>query len=139
MRNFRRRATIILHWTLFVLIVPLGGGWVTTGMEWVFAVCALLMAALALGFGLQAYAGPRSPWVVRLINAWGHRGLYVYVAVIGAMAIRHLLTGTGNMVIHYQILLWITIFHAIYHLWRQLVAGDHALRTMAPRSIHSML
>jgi superoxide oxidase len=138
--RLKRPATMALHWSLLFLVTPLGAGWITPILEWGFAIVALGMSALALAFGLQAYAGPKSPRIVRLINAWGHRGLYVYLAVVGALGLHGLVTGGGvNMVIHYQVLLWITIFHAIYHLFRHLVVGDGALRTMTPRSIHRML
>lgn len=139
-RRYKRTATITLHWLLLVLVVPLGGGWITPFLEWSFALAALAMSALALVFGLQAHAGPKSPWIVRRINAWGHRGLHAYLAIVGALSLHGLVTGGGaEMMIHYQVLLWTTIFHAIYHLFRHLVVGDGALRTMTPRSIHRML
>jgi cytochrome b561 len=140
MRRHKRSLTMALHWSLLFIVTPLGAGWITPFLEWSFAIFVLVMSALALAFGLQAYAGPKSPWIVRLINTWGHRGLYVYLAVVGALTLYHLVTDAPvNLVIHYQIILWITIFHAIYHLFRHLVVGDGALRTMAPRSIHRYL
>lgn len=139
-RRAKRAATMALHWSLLILVTPLGAGWITAFLEWSFAIVALAMSTLALFFGLQAHAGPKSPWIVRLINAWGHRGLYVYLAIAGTLALHGRITGDGaDMTIHYQVLLWITIFHAIYHLFRHLVVGDGALRTMTPRAIHRML
>lgn len=140
MRRVKRLATITLHWTLLPLVYLLGGGLITPTLEWIFAVVSLSMCTLAVAFGLQAHAGPKSHPVVRLINTWGHRALYVYLAIVGELALLRVTVFPDlDVSLFYTILLWITIFHAIYHFWRHLVWRDDALRTMMPSAWYKYL
>lgn len=140
MLRFKRYATMALHWMLLIPVYLLGGGFVTPALEWIFAILSLSMVALAIGFGLQAHAGPKSHPFVQLINTWGHRALYGYIAFVGELALFKMTFWPAlDVSLYYTILLWITIFHTIYHLWRHLIWGDDALRTMFPRSMFKYL
>ncbi len=140
MRRSKRLATMSLHWTLLPLVYLLGGGLLTPTLEWIFAIVSLSMCALAIAFGLQAHAGPKSHPFVRLINTWGHRALYACLAILGGLALFKL-TAAPNLDLSrlYRILLWVTIFHVIYHLWRQLIWRDDALRTMMPTALYKLM
>jgi len=138
----RRRATIALHWSLFLLLICITAGAEHPAFYWAFALCGAGICALALAFGLMGRPGPKLQGAARIAHPWMHRGLYVAIAGVSALCVLHLLTGTPGfleMRRATKILFYITMLHAVFHLWRHTALMDGALRTITPRFIHASL
>ncbi|MEL7099598.1 MAG: hypothetical protein AAGM84_12285 [Pseudomonadota bacterium] len=134
----RRRATILLHWltfTLLILLIAGGGAW----LAWAFVACALAFSLLALSFGLMSGPGPKLTGAVRAAHPWMHRAMYIGAAGVAALTARALWTGTPMPDRALMILLAAASLHGIFHLWRHTALGDGALRRITPRALHGLL
>lgn len=134
-RALRRPATIVLHWSLVLLTMLMAAGAGGAAGAWAFALAGLAMTALALRFGLQSRPGPVLRGAVRAAHPWLHRGLYAYLAGLSLLTLWDLTSATLplDLSAFYVALVWIAIFHGMFHLWRHTALGDGALRTMLPR------
>lgn len=138
----RRRLTIILHWSLFLQLICITAGAEHPAFYWGFAVCGLAMSALALVFGLMGKPGPKLDGLARSAFPWMHRALYMGITGVAILCLMHLATGSpGYLDMRWatKILFYITLLHAIFHLWRHTALMDGALRTITPRFMHSAL
>jgi len=138
----RRRATIALHWSLFLLLISITAGAEHPAFYWGFAICGLAMTALALVFGLLGKPGPKLQGIARIAHPWMHRGLYLAIAGVSALCLMHLFTGSPSfleMRRATKILFYVTMLHAVFHLWRHTALMDGALRTITPRFMHDTL
>lgn len=139
----RRRATILLHWSvLTLLMLTLAAGLENAILNTAFGLAGLAMAALALIFGLMNGPGPKLEGALRAAHPWLSRGMYILLAWASLAALMPAfgiaLPGPTPRD------LMVTLFaasalHAIFHLWRHTALGDGALRRMTPKSLHGML
>lgn len=138
----RRRATILLHWSVFMMLLAMvkGGsadvllraGFVGAGGVW------LGMAALR---GMLGRPGPKLTGALRAAYPWMHRGLYGCLALAVA-ANGAALAGLGGLDLAWNSLLVLLVagtFHGLFHFWRHNVLYDNALRLMTPRFMHKIL
>lgn len=134
----RRRATILLHWLTFVLLILLvaGGG---APIAWAFALCGIAFAALALPFGLMNDPGPKLDGALRMAHPWMSWFMYVLTTATAGVTLYVLLGGTADLPLWHMILLASASLHGIFHLWRHTALGDGALRRITPRALHGLL
>lgn len=139
----RHRATIALHWaTAMTLLFVLGDGGKLAWLSLLYVVCALMMSALALAFGLMNGAGPKLTGPLRALHPWLHRGLYLLMSwgalALGAQTLGHPLPGPSARTL-LMALLAASLLHATFNLWRHTALGDGVLRRMTPRAMHHIL
>ncbi len=138
----RRRATILLHWSAFVLLVLLMAGGPTPVIAWAFITVAALKCTLALTLGLMNRPGPKLEGPARTLHPWQSRAMYALLAFTAFATWRHL-TGTplpGPTLAELYFYLFATGWlHGIFHLWRHTALRDGALRRITPRAMHGML
>ncbi|MEO0390910.1 MAG: hypothetical protein AAF218_08205 [Pseudomonadota bacterium] len=134
----RRRASILLHWVTFTLLIMLiaGGG---TGIAWAFAISGLAFAALALPFGLMNGPGPKLEGALRIAHPWLSRAMYLLTAATAGVTLYTLLGGAADTSLWQMILFSSASLHGIFHLWRHTALGDGALRRILPKAMHGML
>ena len=139
----RRRATILLHWTNFVLLILLvAGGTGSAALVWALVLTALAMPAIAVSQGLMTRPGPKLDGIARTAHPWMHRGMYalmVYVALVAAAYQLGAPLPGPDISLALMILLSASSLHAIFHLWRHTALGDGALRIITPRALHKVL
>ena len=144
----RKGLTMILHWTLFLLVwtIALAGRATTNpAPEWLGPAYAIVgggFVALAVIFGMLNRPGPKLQGWIRPAHVWAHRALYALVAwsaaAYGAEWYGQPLPGpTGREMI--PAVLAATMLHAVYHMWRHTTLLDGALRLMTPKAIHHIL
>ncbi len=104
-----------------------------------FGVVALIWSAMALVLGLNGRPGPALEGGFRLFHQWGHRALYVFVAVTAASALE--LPYFADLPTRQMLFALIAIgsIHAVFHLWRHTTLGDNALNTILPKFLHGIL
>lgn len=139
----RRRATILLHWSVQVLLLlALASGLENPILVGLFGCFGIALVALALGFGLMNGPGPKLEGALRTAHPWLSRMMY---ALLGWASISTLALVFGSPLPGPTTrTLMVTLFaasalHGIFHLWRHTTLGDGALRRMTPHFIHGML
>lgn len=139
----RRRATILLHWTvLTLLLLLLASGLQSIVLAAVFGISGLLMVALAIALGLMNGPGPKLEGALRAAHPWLNRSMYALLtwASVSALAFAAGTTLPGPPLRTAMIALFAaSALHAIFHLWRHTALGDGALRRMTPKFMHGML
>ncbi len=139
----RRRATITLHWlNAMLLLFVLADGGTTLWLSLTYAISALAMCALALALGLMNGPGPGLQGVLRALQPWLHRAVYLLlgwgaIALVAQAASRPLPGPEAHALL--LALLAVTLLHAVFNLWRHTALGDGALRRITPRAIHPIL
>ncbi|WP_299964212.1 hypothetical protein [uncultured Roseobacter sp.] len=139
----RRRATILLHWSVLTLLVlTLAAGRQSALLNALFTASGLAMVSIGAVAGLLNGPGPRLEGALRRAHPWLSRAMY---ALLGLTALSTLallmglsLPGPGNRDLMVT-LLAAAALHGIFHLWRHTALGDGALRRMTPRALHGML
>ena len=77
----RRRATILLHWSvLTLLMLTLAAGLENAILNTAFGLAGLAMVALALIFGLMNGPGPKPEGALRAAHPRPRRGMYLLLA-----------------------------------------------------------
>ena len=139
----RRRATILLHWLVLVLLLlVLASGRGDTVFTAAFGLSGLAMAALALVFGLMNGPGPKLDGAFRRAHPWLNRGMYVLLGwtSLSALALSFGFTLPGPTTHALLVaLVGATALHGLFNLWRHMALMDGALRRITPKSIHGML
>ncbi|MEM8578378.1 MAG: hypothetical protein AAGF60_11035 [Pseudomonadota bacterium] len=133
----RRRATIVLHWATFTLLVLLmaGGG---AALGWAFVAAGLAFAATA-ALGLHGGPGPKLEGLARAAFPGMHWGMYALTAGVAAATAYDLLGGSVDLALWHMALLSAAALHGVFHLWRHTALGDGALRKITPRALHGLL
>ena len=139
----RRRATILLHWSVAtLLLLHLAAGGTNVMLAWAFALTGLAMLALALVFGLMSGPGPKLEGSLRRAFPALQMGMYALLTWSASDTLAGLLDlslpgpETRALLIS---LLAASSLHALFHLWRHTVLHDGALRRITPRLLHGML
>lgn len=139
----RRRATILLHWMVLVLLLlVLASGREAALFNAAFGLCGLAMGALALVFGLMNGPGPKLEGLFRAAHPWLNRGMYVLLVWTSASALAVSAGSTlpgPNMHALLVALVAASALHGLFNLWRHMALTDGALRRITPKSIHGML
>ena len=138
----RRRATIVLHWASFLLLIFLLAAGPVPWLGWAFVAASLGMGALALVFGLANGPGPKLEGSLRAVHPWFSRAMYLALAATGIVTALHLTgrwTSSVGVAEVWFDMLSASSLHAVFHLWRQTALGDGALRRITPRALHGIL
>ncbi|WP_298843475.1 hypothetical protein [uncultured Roseobacter sp.] len=132
----RRNATILLHWSVLILLMLLlAAGTGSAVLSWLFGVAGLAMCSLAVVFGLLNGPGPALAGTLRRVHPWAHRGMYLFLGIcsVSVLAARFGLTLPGPAPRELLIgLLGAGLLHGIFNLWRSSALNDGALRRMLP-------
>lgn len=138
----RRPIVIALHWLLaFLLLAQLDGGSSAPVLRWAFVgTGALWLGLMALG-GPLGRPGPKLTGALRAGFVPFHLAIYGLIALAVALNAAALTgfasdTSAWNAMLA---LLALTMFHAIFHLWRHSALRDGALRMIIPRVWHKLL
>ncbi|WP_282059664.1 hypothetical protein [Roseobacter litoralis] len=139
----RRRATILLHWLVLVLLLlVLASGRETALFTAAFGLSGLAMGALALAFGRMNGPGPKLTGPFRQAHPWLNRAMYLLLVWTSlstlALSFGAALPGPGTHALLVA-LVAATALHALFNLWRHMALVDGALRRITPRSLHGML
>ncbi|QBF31114.1 hypothetical protein [Thalassococcus sp. S3] len=139
----RRRATILLHWSVFLLaILIMATSTPLAALNWAFAICGLAMVAIALVKGLMGGPGPKLQGALRTAHPWMHRALYAGLAYASVAAaffeLDRPLPGPELPRLMFFVIS-VASLHGIFHLWRHTALGDGALRRMTPKAVHGIL
>lgn len=138
----RRRLTILLHWSILMLIlVMIKGGTSAPLVRWAFVIGGTVWVGMALAKGMLGKPGPKLQGSLRAAYPWMHRGMYLLLGlavVLNAAALVGLMPhDTGWIAL--LVLLTAGTFHGLFHFWRHNVLFDGALRVMMPRFLHKIL
>lgn len=138
----RRSLTIILHWSILMLVlVMVKGGTSAPAVRWAFVIGGALWVGMALVKGMMCKPGPKLQGPLRTAYPWMHRGMYAVLAVSVALNAAALLGwmphDTGWVAL--LVLLGAGALHGLFHFWRHNVLFDGALRIMTPRFMHKIL
>ena len=138
----QRRITIILHWSVLMLVlVMVKGGTSAVYVRWAFVLASGFWVAMAVVKGMMCKPGPKLTGPLRAAYPWMHRGMYALLAVTVALNAAALLgvlphdTGWTALLV----LLGAGALHGLFHFWRHNVLFDGALRIMTPRFMHRIL
>lgn len=140
--HLRRRLTILLHWSVALMILMMiKGGSAAPGLRWAFVIAGALWVGMALTRGLLGRPGPKLTGLALAAWAPSQWGMLAALAVTVAVNAAALLGLAGDEVAWTAllVLLCLATFHAIFHLWRHTTLNDGALRTMMPRIWHKYL
>lgn len=127
-----------LHWTHsglmgLVLLAP------SIGTIALYALVALLWSGLFLLKGPAHKPGPKLDGAARQFHIWGHRALYVAIAVAGLCALAQLFGLNAPLRPLILALFGAGALHAIFHLWRHTTLMDGALKLILPKVMHGIL
>ena len=138
----QRRLTIILHWSILMLILMMvKGGTSAPVLRWAFVIGGAVWVGMALVRGMMCKPGPKLHGSLRALYPWMHRGLYTVLALtvaLNGLALMGVLphdTGWTALLV----LLAAGTLHGLFHFWRHNVLYDGALRIMMPRFMHKIL
>lgn len=138
----RRSLHIVLHWTVFMLLLAMvKGGTSAEWVRWAFVVCVAVWAAIALAKGLIGKAGPKLGPRTRAIYPWLHRAIYAALVVSAALNAAELIgwIDAGPAWTSLLVLLGIGAFHGLFQFWRHNALFDGALKLITPNFMHSIL
>ena len=138
----RRRLTILLHWSVLMLVlIMVKGGTDAVGVRWFFVAAGALWVATALAKGLMGQPGPKLQGPLRRAYPFLHWGMYALLA-LAVLANGLALLGLASKPLAWTsllVLLAAATFHGLFHFWRHNVLFDGALRKMSPRFMHKLL
>ncbi|MFL4472064.1 hypothetical protein ACERZ8_20080 [Tateyamaria armeniaca] len=135
----RRRATILLHWLTFVVLILLVAAGPLPALAWTFGLSGLAMCALALTNGLMNGPGPKLEGALRTAHPWLSRAMYAALGGVAALSIWGQVAQGPDLAPIYFYLMSASALHAIFHLWRHTALGDGALRRITPKAVHGVL
>lgn len=138
----RRSIHIVLHWSVFMLILAMvKGGASAQWLRWTFVAAVMLWIAIALAKGLIGKAGPKLGPTTRMIYPWMHRAIYFALFVSAALNAAELLgwIAPGPAWTSLLVLLGIGAVHGLFHFWRHNALFDGALKLITPKFMHSIL
>ena len=138
----QRRLTILLHWSLFMLLLAMiKGGSANEILRWVYVGTGAVWLGLTTMRGMLGRPGPKLQGALRAAYPWMHRGMYAVLA-FSVAANAAALMGWASLDLAWNSLLALLIagtFHGLFHFWRHNVLYDNALRMMLPRFMHKIL
>lgn len=138
----RRSLTILLHWSLAILLLAMiKGGTAAVGVRWAYVILGGLWVGMAVANGVMARPGPKLTGAFRRGFHAAHVGIFALIAVTVVLnlgALLHLtpLVWAWNSLL---VLFAATMLHAVFHLWRHTALMDGALRMITPRVLHKHL
>lgn len=136
----RRRLVIALHWTTFFGLAALlaSGAGAPVWLIWVFALAGLAWFASYVALrGPKARPGPKlTGWTIPA-HRWQHHALYWSLPVIAFFSLTAFQSETTGRAL--KILLFASLLHGLFHLWRHMALYDGALKLMTPSVIHRHL
>ena len=138
----RRSLHILLHWSVFMMILAMvKGGSAAPGLRWAFVAAVALWIGIALARGLIGRAGPKLGPAIQAVYPWLHRGLYLLLAVSAALNAGELLgwLEPGGAWTSLIVLLSVGAFHGLFQFWRHNVLFDGALKLITPKALHKVL
>lgn len=138
----RRNLHIILHWSVFALILTMVKGGVSAAwVRWLYCAVVTLWVAIAVLRGLIGRAGPKLSPAVRAAYPWAHRGIYLILALSAVCNIAELtgIIAPGPAWISLLVLLGIGAFHGLFQMWRHTALYDNALLLITPKFVHKHL
>ncbi|SLN23052.1 hypothetical protein [Pseudooctadecabacter jejudonensis] len=138
----RRRLHIVLHWTIFMLILAMvKGGTSADWVRWAFVIATALWVAIAMVKGLIGKPGPKLGPATRAAYPWMHRALYLALAISAVLNAGELtaLIAPGPAWTSLLVLLGLGALHGLFHFWRHTALYDNALRLITPRAFHGLL
>ncbi|WP_439508087.1 hypothetical protein [Yoonia sp.] len=138
----QRRLTILLHWSMvMMLLAMIKGGSANEILRWAFVGAGAVWLAMTAAKGMLGKPGPKLQGPLRMAYPWTHRGLYGVMAASVAINAAALL-GFASLDLAWNsllVLLMVGTFHGLFHFWRHNVLYDNALRMMLPRFMHKIL
>ena len=138
----RRSLTIVLHWSVFLLVLMMiKGGTSAPILRWGFVAAGGLWVAIAAARGLAGRPGPKLQGAARAVYAPAQWGMYALVAVAAGLNAAELLgwIRPGAAWTSLLVLLSASALHGLFHFWRHTVLRDNALAKIFPRSWHKHL
>lgn len=138
----RRSLHIILHWTVFMLILAMvKGGASAPWLRWLFVGTVAAWVAIALIRGLIGRAGPKLGPATRAAYPWMHRAIYLSLTISAVLNAAELLglMPAGAPWISLLVLLGIGAFHGLFQFWRHTALYDNALHLITPKFMHKVL
>jgi cytochrome b561 len=138
----RRRFTILLHWSVLLLIlIMIKGGSDAPALRWAFVLMGGVWVAIALLRGLLGKPGPKLTGAFRTAYPWMHRGMYALIGLTVVLNFAALINIASRTAAWNSLLVLgvAAIFHSIFHLWRHTSLNDGALRLMTPKFMHKHL
>ncbi len=138
----QRRLTILLHWSLFMLLLAMiKGGSANEILRWVFVGAGALWLGMTGARGMLGKPGPKLQGAWRQAYPWMHRGMYAALFTAVALNTAALLNWVSLDLAWNSLLalLFAATFHGLFHFWRHNVLYDNALRMMMPRFMHKIL
>lgn len=138
----QRRLTILLHWSLFMMLLAMiKGGSANEILRWSYVGAGALWLAVTGWRGMLGKPGPKLQGALRAAYPWMHRGMYAVLAV-SVVANAAALAGLASLDLAWNSLLVVLMagtFHGLFHFWRHNVLFDNALRLMLPRFMHKII
>ncbi|MEJ6401301.1 hypothetical protein [Yoonia sp. 2307UL14-13] len=138
----RRRLTILLHWSVLMLVlIMVKGGTADVVVRWIFVTAGGLWVGIAMIKGMMGKPGPKLQGGLRAAYPWMHRGMYALLAVSVVLNMAALLGWIEDRAAWTSLLVLLAAatFHGLFHFWRHNALYDGALRVMTPRFLHKML
>ena len=138
----RRRLTILLHWSVaMMLLMMVKGGTAAPALRWAFVLAGGLWVGVALVRGPLGRPGPKLRGALRAAYRPFHIAMYLGVAIAAGVNAAALLGAAPDQWAWTSllVLLGLATFHAIFHFWRHTALNDGALRMMIPRMWHKFL
>jgi len=138
----RRGLHILLHWSVFMLILAMvKGGTAALAVRWAFVAAVALWIAIALARGMIGRPGPKITGGLRLAYPWIHRALYAALGVSAALNAAELLgwIDEGPGWTSLLVLLGAGALHGLLQFWRHTALNDNALRLIFPKALHRHL
>lgn len=136
----RRRIVIALHWTTFFGLAALlaAGSTAPFGLVLVFAGAAILwLATYVIYRGPRTRPGPKLVGFAKSFHRVQHHVLYIAAALVGVLCLVNFeAESTGRAL---KILLFLSLFHGLFHTWRHTALYDGALKMIFPRFMHRHL
>ena len=142
LRPRRRSLTILLHWSVALLVLMMiKGGSGAPVLRWSFVAVGGLWVAIAVARGLNGHPGPKLQGALRAGFAPAHWGMYGLVAVAVLLNAGELIgwIAPGPAWTALLVILSASALHGLFHFWRHTVLRDNALRMIFPRSWHKHL
>lgn len=139
----RRSLVIMIHWSVFMLILIMVKGGVSAPWAlWSFVVLVAVWSGSTLVLGLLGKPGPKLSARWRRAYPWMHRLLHILLALT-AFAVLMRLIGRPLAWLDAWSMLLITLgagtFHGLFHFWRHNALYDGALRLITPKVLHKWL
>lgn len=138
----RRTLHIILHWSVFFLILTMVKGGVSAPwVRWTYCALIALWVGVAVTRGRIGRAGPKLSPAVRAAYPWAHGTIYLCLGVSATLNAGELtgLVAPGPAWASLLVLLGIGAFHGLFQMWRHTALFDNALLLITLKFMHKHL